>query len=201
MSQSKLIASRLLFIFILFWMLLAINPKYRDIWIAENIILVVCLIWLIKSHHQFQFSKQSYCLIFSFAILQTIGAHYSYAEVPLGFWVMDILDIQRNHYDRLVHFSFGFLLALPLKELMIRFITTTTHRVEIVLLVLLFIGIGATYEILEWWYAVIYEQDQSDMFLGSQGDIWDAEKDVLFTGLGAWLYLMLFKRKKPTAVS
>jgi len=201
MSQSKLIASRLLFIFILFWMLLAINPKYRDIWIAENIILVVCLIWLIKSYHQFQFSKQSYCLIFSFAILQTIGAHYSYAEVPLGFWVMDVLDIQRNHYDRLVHFSFGFLLALPLKELMIRFITTTTRRVEIALLVLLFIGIGATYEILEWWYAVIYEQDQSDMFLGSQGDIWDAKKDVLFTGLGAWLYLMLFKRKKPTAVS
>ena len=112
-----------------------------------------------------------------------------------------VLDIQRNHYDRLVHFSFGFLLALPLKELMIRFITTTTRRVEIVLLVLLFIGIGATYEILEWWYAVIYEQDQSDMFLGSQGDIWDAEKDVLFAGLGAWLYLMLFKRKKPTAVS
>lgn len=171
MSQSKLIALRLLFIFILFWMLLAINPKYRDIWIAENIILVICLIGLIKSYHQFQFSKQSYYLIFSFAILQTIGAHYSYAEVPLGFWVMDMLDIQRNHYDRLVHFSFGFLLALPLKELMIRFITTTTRRVEIALLVLLFIGIGAAYEILEWWYAVIYEQDQSGMFLGSQGDI------------------------------
>ena len=85
----------------------------------------------------------SYYLIFSFAILQTIGAHYSYAQVPLGFWVMDVLDIQRNHYDRLVNFAFGFLLALPLKELMLRFITTTTRRVEIALLVLLFIGISA----------------------------------------------------------
>ena len=71
MSQSKLVAPKLLFIFSLFWMLLGINPKYRDIWIAENIILVICLAYVIKSYHQFRFSNQSYYLIFSFTILQT----------------------------------------------------------------------------------------------------------------------------------
>ncbi len=198
MNRLKLAAPTLLIIFSIFWILLAINPNHRGIWLAENLILLICLAYLIGSYRHFKFSNTAYKLIFIFSILQTIGAHYSYAEVPMGFWVAEILDIQRNHYDRLVHFAFGFLIILPFQELLRRSVKFSSRTTEISILVLLFIGISASYEILEWWYAVLYEQDtqESSMFLGSQGDIWDAEKDVFLAGLGAWLYLIFFNTKK-----
>lgn len=196
MNPSKSVAPNLLVIFSVFWLLLAINPIYRDIWIAENIILIICLYFLISTYQKFHFSNLSYYLIFIFCILQTIGAHYTYAEVPLGFWVADWLNIERNHYDRLVHFAFGFLIVLPFKEVIKKSVKFSSNKIETFVLVMLFIGISASYEILEWWYATLYEQGSADnMFLGSQGDLWDAEKDVLLAGLGAWLYLLFFTPK------
>ncbi len=198
--MNKSIAPILLSVFSVFWVMLAINPLYRDIWVAENIILVICLIYVISTYKVSHFTNTSYWLIFLFCIMQTIGAHYTYAEVPFGFWMADLLDIQRNHYDRLVHFAFGFLLVLPFKELINRTVKFSNHFIEIFILVLIFLGISGFYEILEWLYAIFYEQQQSpqataDSFLGSQGDIWDAEKDMLLAGLGAWLYLMFFNPK------
>jgi putative membrane protein len=151
---------------------------------------------VVSTYKSTPFSNTSYWLIFIFCILQTIGAHYTYAEVPIGFWAADLLEIERNHYDRLVHFAFGFLLVLPFKEVITRTIEFSSFRSMVFLLVLVFLGIGSFYEIIEWLYAIFYEQQQSpqtaDSFLGSQGDIWDAEKDMLITGLGAWLYLLFF---------
>jgi len=197
--MNKSIAPILLSIFGVFWVALAINPLYRDIWVAENLILVICIGYVVSTYKSTPFSNTSYWLIFIFCILQTIGAHYTYAEVPIGFWAANLLEIERNHYDRLVHFSFGFLLILPFKELITRTIKFSSFRSMVFLLVLVFLGIGSFYEILEWLYAIFYEQQQSpqtvDSFLGSQGDIWDAEKDMLLVGLGAWLYLLLFKPK------
>ena len=197
--MNKSIAPILLSIFSVFWVALAINPLYRDIWIAENLVLALCLTFIISTYKSMPFSNTSYWLIFIFCILQTIGAHYTYAEVPVGFWVADLLEIERNHYDRLVHFSFGFLLALPLKEVITRNIKFSSYHSTILILVLVFLGIGSFYEIIEWLYAIFYEQHQSpqtvDSFLGSQGDVWDAEKDMLLTGLGAWLYLTFIDPK------
>ncbi len=198
--MNKSIAPILLSVFSFFWIVLAINPLYRDIWVAENIILVICLIYVISTYKSSPFTNTSYWLIFLFCIMQTIGAHYTYAEVPFGFWMADLLDIQRNHYDRLVHFAFGFLLVLPFKEFINRTVKFSNHFIEIFILVLIFFGISGFYEILEWLYAIFYEQQQSphataDSFLGSQGDIWDAEKDMLLAGLGAWLYLLFFTPK------
>ena len=194
--MNKSIAPILLSIFGIFWVALAINPLYRDIWVAENLILVICIGYMVSTYKSTPFSNTSYWLIFIFCILQTIGAHYTYAEVPIGFWAADLLEIERNHYDRLVHFAFGFLLVLPFKEVITRIIKFSSFRSMVFLLVLVFFGIGGFYEIIEWLYAIFYEQQQSpqtvDSFLGSQGDIWDAEKDMLFTGLGAWLYLLFF---------
>jgi len=194
--MNKSIAPTLLSIFSVFWIMLAINPLYRDIWVAENIILVICITYAASTYKSSPFNNTSYWLIFLFCILQTIGAHYTYAEVPIGFWVADLLEIERNHYDRLVHFAFGFLLVLPFKEVITRKIKFSNYRSMVFILVLVFFGIGSFYEILEWLYAILYEQQQStqtvDSFLGSQGDIWDAEKDMLLTGLGAWLYLLFF---------
>lgn len=196
MTLSKSHAPALFVVFSIFWILLAISPTYREVWLVENIILIVCLIYLVINYAKHPFSNRSYWLIFIFCILQTIGAHYTYAEVPLGFWVAELLDIQRNHYDRLVHFAFGFLIILPFKEVMNRKVKFSSRAIEIFTLTMLFIGISGSYEIVESWYAILYEQDTaSDMFLGSQGDIWDAEKDMLLAGLGAWLYLILFTRR------
>jgi len=196
MNQTKSIAPILLVIFTIFWALLAIDPLYRDIWIAENLILVVCFYYLISTYKRFKFSNISYALIFVFCILQTIGAHYTYAEVPLGFWAAELFDIQRNHFDRLVHFAFGFLIILPFKEVLIKTVKFANRKTEIFVLVFLFLGISASYEVLEWLYAITYEKDcANNMLLGSQGDIWDAEKDVFLAGFGAWLYLLIFNGK------
>ena len=197
MNKSRSIAPLLLVIFAIFLLLLAINPLYRDVWVAENLILVICIIYVVSTYQRSPFSNTSYWLIFLFCILQTIGAHYTYAEVPFGFWVADLLEIERNHYDRLVHLAFGFFLVLPFKETITRTIKFSSYRSELFLLVLVFFGIGSFYEIVEWLYAIFYEQatETADSFLGSQGDIWDAEKDMLLNGLGAWLYLLLFKPK------
>lgn len=193
MIQSKSHAPVLFIVFSVFWLLLAINPLYREVWLVENLILIVCVAYLLHSYKKYPFSNRAYWMIFIFCILQTIGAHYTYAEVPLGFWVADWLDIKRNHYDRLVHFAFGFLVILPFKEVMIRKVVFSTRAIEVFTLVMLFIGISGSYEVVESWYAILYEQDKaSDMFLGSQGDIWDAEKDMALAGLGAWLYLQFF---------
>lgn len=198
MNQVKSIAPTLLVIFSIFWILLAINPFNREVWAAENTILIICFYYLINTYSRFKLSNASYLLIFTFCILQTIGAHYSYTEVPLGFWVSELFEIERNHYDRLVHFAFGFLIVLPFKEVLIRFVKFTNQRTERTILVLLFIGIGGCYEIIEWWYALAFEQGvQANDFLGSQGDIWDAEKDVFLAGLGAWIYLFIFSKNKP----
>ena len=195
MNTDKSIAPKLLIIFSLFWLALAINPVYRDIWIAENLILLISLYFLITGYARFHFSNTAYYLIFSFCILQTIGAYYSYAEVPIGNWVAQILDLNRNHFDRLVHFSFGFLIVLPFKEALTRFVTFANRKTQHFVLIMLLIGIGACYEIVEWWYAALFEQTvQANAFLGSQGDIWDAEKDVLLAGIGAWSYLVFFDR-------
>ena len=197
MNESRSIAPLLLVIFAIFWLLLAINPLYRDVWVAENLILVICITYVISNYQRSPFSNTSYWLIFLFCVLQTIGAHYTYAEVPFGFWVADLLEIERNHYDRLVHLAFGFFLVLPFKETITRTIKFSSYRSELFLLVLVFLGIGSFYEIVEWLYAIFYEQatETADSFLGSQGDIWDAEKDMLLNGLGAWLYLLLFNPK------
>ncbi len=197
MKNNPSIAPTLFVVFTIFWLWLAIDPNYRDVWIAENIILIIGVSYLIFTYKQSPFSNHAYYLIFLFVILQTVGSHYTYAEVPLGFWVADWLNIERNHYDRLVHFAFGFLLVLPFKEWIAGSIEFKNHQWEVFTLVMLFIGMSGFYEILEWGYAVIFEQEtqSADTFLGSQGDIWDAEKDVLLAGIGAWLYLLLFRKK------
>ena len=96
----------LLVVFIVLWIILAFNVSYRDDWVMENVINVPFVILLIVISRWFKFSKLSYSLIFLFMLLNIIGSHYTYAEVPFGFWLQDYFNQSRNHYDRIVHFSF-----------------------------------------------------------------------------------------------
>jgi len=195
-TQSNSFVRTLVVIFLVTWVYLAFDVFDRTTWVVENVIMFLGAIYLIASYKKEPFSNNAYFLIFIFCLLQTVGAHYTYALVPAGDWVSDMLGIERNHYDRLVHFSFGFLLALPLIEILKSQVNYKNTVYKHLLIVLIFLGFGGLYEVIEWMYAWYNQGNEaSDAFLGSQGDIWDAQKDIFLAGLGAWLYLLFFTPK------
>jgi putative membrane protein len=195
-TQSNSFVRTLVVIFLVTWVYLAFDVFDRTTWVVENVIMFLGAIYLIASYKKEPFSNNAYFLIFIFCLLQTVGAHYTYALVPAGDWVSDILGIERNHYDRLVHFTFGFLLALPLIEILKSQVNYKNTVYKHLLIVLIFLGFGGLYEVIEWMYAWYNQGNEaSDAFLGSQGDIWDAQKDIFLAGLGAWLYLLFFTPK------
>ena len=102
------------------WLVTAIEPFNRRDWLLENLLVIVYGILLIATYRRFAFSNLSYGLFGIFLSLHLVGAHYTYSETPLGFWVQDALDLSRNHYDRLVHFCFGLLIGHPFRELLLR---------------------------------------------------------------------------------
>lgn len=190
--SSKTLQQILLFIFVIFWLALSINPINTKIWIIENILMFMGFIFIIKSHKNLNLSNTSYIFIFLFSILQTIGAHYTYALVPWGFEVQQYFDLSRNHYDRLVHFAFGLLLVLPVKEYLSALIIIKNRLLSILVFVFIFLGLGGLYEVIEWIYALIDNSKNAVEFLGEQGDRWDAQKDIALAGLGAFITLFLF---------
>ena len=195
-AQSNSFVRTLVVIFLVTWVYLAFDVFDRTTWVVENVIMFLGAIYLIASYKKEPFSNNAYFLIFILCLLQTVGAHYTYALVPAGDWVSDMLGIERNHYDRLVHFSFGFLLALPLIEILKSQVNYKNTVYKHLLIVLIFFGFGGLYEVIEWMYAWYNQGNEaSDAFLGSQGDIWDAQKDIFLAGLGAWLYLLFFTPK------
>ena len=97
----------------LFWIITAINPLHPDDWLLENLLVFLAAIVLVISYRWFQFSNLSYAMFAAFLSLHMAGAHYTYSETPLGFWLQDWFGLQRNHYDRIVHLSFGLLLVFP----------------------------------------------------------------------------------------
>src|SRR5438105_11618148 len=106
--------------YVAFWIVLAIHPLNRGDWFLENILIFLSAAVLVLSYWRFRFSNRSYALILVFLAFHTIGAHYTYAKVPAGFWLQHWLHLSRNHYDRIIHFSFGLLLFYPMRELLVR---------------------------------------------------------------------------------
>ncbi len=178
----------LVFIFLL--MILSFNTSYFHDWIIENLLTIPFLVLLYFTHRQFKFSHLSYGLIFSFLILHVIGAHYTYAEVPFGDWLRQILDLNRNHFDRVVHFSFGLLLAYPMREIAkrignIKGFWAFYVPIEFVL------AASAIFEILEWIITLIFAGDLGIAYLGTQGDLFDAIKDMGLAGVGSIITMLV----------
>jgi putative membrane protein len=162
------------------WGLLAIEPRYRDTWLHENLLVfagVPLATWL---HLRLRFDRLALTLITLFLALHLVGAHFSYSEVPLP-WKA------RNHYDRVVHFSYGLLLAYPMREL---FRGERHPRVHALLLVM---ASSMAYELIEWGFVMIAAPDQGMSFLGTQGDQWDAQKDMALATLGAGMALLVMR--------
>lgn len=182
-----------------FWIALAIRPLDRDDWLLENLLIFISVGVLGITYRKFQFSNFSYALILIFLVLHTIGAHYTYAKVPAGFWLKEWLHLNRNHYDRVIHFSFGFLLLFPMRELLMR--SAHAHeRWAPWLAVAALAALSSFFEIIEAVVAQIVAPELGAAYLGTQGDIWDAQKDMACAFVGAVLAAILTMRIKHHAV-
>lgn len=168
----------------------AIAPYDRAVWWAENIpaMAVVAAIMWISRHHRF--SNTSYVLMTVFIILHTIGGHYTFERVPFGL-VSDFFGFERNHYDRVAHFSVGFY-AYPIAEYLMRERLVHARWIIALFPVFAIATVAGAYEIIEWQYALSADAAAGIAVLGSQGDIWDAQKDILADTLGALLVMGLF---------
>ena len=169
-----------------FWILTGISPVDRRDWLLENFLVVLSAVILIATYRRFPLSDVSYVLITVFMTLHSVGAHYTYAQVPLGAWVKEAFHQTRNHYDRLVHFSFGLMLAYPAREIFLR-IANAKGFWAYYLPLDVTLALSAMYEIMESWFAQIIGPGLGDAWLGTQGDIWDAQKDMTAALTGAIL--------------
>lgn len=180
----------LLILFTVVWVILSVNVKYFDDWKLENYLTVPFVLILYFTYRYFKLSNLSYALIYAYTFLHIIGTHYTYSEVPFGFWLQSVLDLPRNHYDRIIHFCFGFLLAYPVREIAIRIgdfkgVWNLYFPIDLVL------AFSCLYELIEWAIAVVFGGDLGVAYLGSQGDVWDAQKDMAMAGLGAVIAMVL----------
>lgn len=184
----------LLVVFAVLFIVLGIAPVSRSVWFAEVIPVVGVVAFLAICYQNLRLSNISYTLMFFWIVWHTIGAHYTFAEVPFD-WFSEWTGSSRNHFDRIGHFSVGFY-AFPVAEWLLR----RKHAGAILsgMFGLLFImAVAAFYEIIEWQYAVIKGGADALDFLGSQGDPWDAQKDMLCDTLGAVCSLILFYIVRP----
>ena len=171
-------------VFLIFWTSTLIGTTDLANWFLENALVFIFLIILASTYKKLQFSDLSYLMIFMYLLLHIYGAKYTYAENPFGFWLQDLFGSSRNHYDRIVHFSFGFLLAYPMRELLIIGFRFPTW-VGWVLPIEVTLSISGFYELIEWGVADILFKEQGVAYLGTQGDVWDAQKDIFLAFCGA----------------
>ncbi len=165
------------------WAVMAIHPVYPADWRLENILAMLAVAFFVVTYRSFPLSNLSYIPLTIFMILHAVGAHYTYAETPIGDWMAPIFGWERNNFDRVVHLLFGLLLAYPVRELYYRVIGSRGIW-GIVLPLDLMISLSAIYELVEWGATVIVNPKAGMAFLGAQGDLWDAQKDMALAALG-----------------
>ncbi|KAA9331256.1 DUF2238 domain-containing protein [Adhaeribacter soli] len=177
-------------IFIFFWVFTGATATDFVNWVLENSLTVSAVVLLIYFYRKFPFSNVSYSLILIFLLLHLYGSQNAYAKNPFGFWLQEQFHFSRNHYDRIVHFCFGFLLAYPMQEVLCRLFGVRSwlayfFPVEYTL------SLSAFYEIVEWLVADVFFPKAGAAFIGAQGDFWDSQKDVFMALLGAIITMLL----------
>jgi putative membrane protein len=194
----------LLGIFAVWFSLWAINPWHPDDFILEHILTVLLVAVLVLTYRRFRLSNISYTLIFIFMCLHVVGAHYTYSEVPYKQWAATIAgwfgasdsstDMSsqdaRNHYDRFVHFMFGLTMAYPIREIFIRLAHVRGFwgyylPLDVVM------SFSLLYELLEFAIAIFAAPEVGQSYLGTQGDEWDAQKDMALAALGGLIAITM----------
>ena len=170
----------------LVWVVTAINPVKRDDWLMENLLVFATVPTLVVTYRRLPLSNAAYLLLFVFLVLHAVGAHYSYSEVPFGYWLKETFHLRRNHFDRIVHFSFGLLLTFPLREIFVRLFGLRGDWAA-VLAAAMIVAFSGFFEIIEAIVAHIVNPELGAAYLGTQGDVWDAQKDMALALLGAAL--------------
>ncbi|MNK51781.1 Inner membrane protein YjdF [compost metagenome] len=179
-------------LFAVLWLALAINPHDRADWALENVLVLAFGGALFFTRRWFVFSRVSYTLIFLYLCLHAVGAHYTYSLVPYDEWwraltghgFNSLVGWERNNFDRVVHFSYGLLLAYPIREIFLRVVEVRGFWAYFLPLDVT-LSTSALYELIEWGAAEFVGGDLGAAYLGTQGDIWDAQKDMALAALGA----------------
>jgi putative membrane protein len=180
------------------WALSAINPKHPADWLLENALTIIFAVVFLATWRRFCFSPLTHVLLFLFLTLHAIGSHYTYAEVPydqwslalFGFSINEVFGFERNHFDRLVHFSYGLLLAYPAREALVRWAGLTGFWSYFIPLDLT-MSTSMLYELIEWGAAELFGGELGQAYLGTQGDVWDAHKDMALASLGALIAILI----------
>jgi putative membrane protein len=162
-------------------------------WVLEVFPIFLALPLLVATAKRFPLTPLAYRLLFVHALILMIGGHYTYAKVPLGFWVQDALHLGRNHYDRLGHFAQGFVPAIVAREVLLRRSPLQPGKWLFFLVTCVCLAISASYELIEW-LAAILGGSSADAFLGTQGDVWDTQWDMFTALVGALTSLLLLSR-------
>lgn len=176
-------------IYTVWWVLMAIGPHDRADWVLENVLVVLAAALLLYTYKSFPLSLVSYTCIFVFLMLHTLGSHYTYAKVPYADW-FPVFEGGRNHFDRLVHFLYGLLLAYPIREMFLR-IGNVRGFWGYFLPLDLTMSTSMLYELIEWWAAETVGGELGAAYLGTQGDVWDAHKDMALASLGGLIAMFL----------
>jgi putative membrane protein len=169
---------------------MAIHPRFTQDWLLENILVFFLFPLVVWLDRRYSFSLTSLILLLIFGSLHALGAHYTYAKMEYFNIVTEFFGFERNHYDRLVHFLYGLLLFRPIFEIITRY--TSTIKTALLFTFSLIVSISTLYEILEWLAAIIFHPELGIAFLGTQGDVWDSQKDILAAIIGGLINCVLF---------
>jgi putative membrane protein len=170
-----------------------IGPADRTTWWLEIFPILLAVPVLLVTRNRFPLTPLVYRLIFVHALILMLGGHYTYAKVPLGFWIQDWFGFARNHYDRIGHFAQGFVPAMVAREILLRRSPLTRGKWLFTIVTALCLAISACYEFVEWWAAVL-GGSAADAFLGTQGDVWDTQWDMFMALVGAVAAQVLLSR-------
>lgn len=167
-----------------------LRPYDRGTWLLEVAPVLIAAPVLLATHRRFPLTNLLYVLIALHALVLIAGGAYTYARVPLGFWIQDMLDLGRNPYDRIGHFMQGFVPALIAREILLKGGYLSSRGMTAFLSICVALAVSAFYELVEWWAALALGQG-ADAFLGTQGDIWDTQSDMFMALVGACLGLVI----------
>ena len=171
----------------------ALHPYDRTTWLMEVAPIFIALPVMAMTYKRFPITTLLYGLIFIHAIILITGGAYSYARVPLGFWIQDALHLGRNPYDKIGHFAQGFVPFIVTREILLRGGYLTHKRMTAFLSICAVMFVSSSYELIEWWSALALGQG-ADEFLGTQGDSWDTQSDMFFALIGATTSCLILSR-------
>ena len=170
-----------------------IGPRERGTWLLEVLPVLIAAPILVFTWKPFRLTRLAYWLIFVHALLLMLGGHYTYAHVPLGFWLQEVFALARNPYDRIGHFMQGFTPAIVIREILLRRSPLRPGKWTFFLVTCVALAFSAVYEFVEWWVALLLGEGAT-AFLGTQGDEWDTQSDMFMCLIGAIASQLLFAR-------